>query len=125
VNAVAQVLAVLDGILLIGVGIVEAFFYRHRRVAPVFAIRPEDHRTVRPWAVNQGFYNMVFGAGMIFGVILVNTDAVTAGRTLVFFVAACHVLLGMVLLATDRRLWRGAAVQSGLAALVLIAALLL
>jgi putative membrane protein len=124
VNAVAQVLAVLDGILLIGVGIVESFFYRDRRFYPFFRIREEDQAAVRVWAVNQGFYNMVFGVGLLLGVVLVNTGAGTAGRTLVLFAAACHVVLGIVLIVSEPRLWRGGVAQSGLAALVLIATLL-
>jgi uncharacterized membrane protein len=123
-NVVAQILAVVLGLLLIGIGILESFFYRHPRMFPIFRIRPEDRRAVRLWAVNQGFYNMVFGVGIIVGVILVNTGEVVVGRTLVLFVAACHVILGIVLGVSEPKLWRSAVGQAGLPVLVIAASLL-
>ncbi|WP_210480217.1 DUF1304 family protein [Naasia sp. SYSU D00948] len=123
-NVVAQILAVLLGLTGIGVGILESFFYRHPRLFPIFRIRPEDRRAVRLWVVNQGFYNMVFGLGSILGVILVNTGEVVVGRTLVLFVAACHIVLGIVLGVSEPKLWRSAAGQAGLPVLVIAATLL-
>jgi putative membrane protein len=123
-NVVAQILAVLLGLMLIGVGILESFLYRNPRLYPIFRIRPEDQRAVRLWTVNQGFYNMVFGVGAILGVILVNSGQEVAGRTVVLFTAASHVVLGIVLVASEPKLWRGAVGQSGAAALVLVATLL-
>ena len=123
-NVAAQVLAVLLGLMLMVVGILESFLYRNPRLYPIFRIRPEDQRAVRLWAVNQGFYNMVFGVGAILGVILVNAGQEVAGRSVVLFTAASHVVLGIVLVASEPKLWRGAAGQSGVAALVLVATLL-
>lgn len=123
-NVVAQILAVLLGLMLIGVGILESFFYRHPRLYPIFRIRPEDRRAVRLWAVNQGFYNIVFGVGSIVGVVLVNSGEVVVGRTLVLFVAACHVVLGVVLAVTEPKLWRSAVGQAGVPVAVIVATLL-
>ena len=122
-NVVAQILAVLLGLLLIAVGILESFFYRHPRLYPIFRIRPEHHRAVRLWTVNQGFYNMTFGVGAIVGVILAATGAVVAGRTLVLFVAASHIVLGIVLGVSEPKLWRSAVGQAGLPVLVIVATL--
>ncbi len=122
-NLVAQILAVLLGVMLIAVGILESFFYRNPRLYRIFRIRPEDRRAVRLWAVNQGFYNMVFGVGSIVGVILGVTGAVVAGRTLVLFVAACHVVLGVVLWVTEPKLWRSAVGQAGVPVAVIVATL--
>jgi uncharacterized membrane protein len=122
-NAVAQILAVLLGLLLIGVGILESFFSRNPRLYPIFRIRPEDRRAVRLWTLNQGFYNMVYGVGAIVGVILVNAGQETVGRTLVLFTAVSHVVLEIVLVVSEPKLWRGAVGQAGVAALVLVATL--
>ncbi len=124
-NLIAQILAVLLGLMLIGVGILESFLYKHPRTFPIFRIRPEDQRAVRLWAVNQGFYNMVFGVGSIVGVILVNTGEVVVGRTLVLFVAASHIVLGIVLGVTEPKLWRSAVGQAGVPVLVILATVLL
>ena len=123
-SAVAQVLAVVLGLLLIAVGILESFFSANPRLFPVFRIRPEDRRAVRLWTVNQGFYNMMYGAGALVGVLLVNTGQETVGRTLVLFTAASHVVLGIVLVVSEPKLWRGAVGQAGVAALTLVATLL-
>jgi putative membrane protein len=122
-NTVAQILAVLLGVMLIGVGILESFLYANPRLFPIFRIRPEDRRAVRLWTVNQGFYNMVFGVGAILGVILVNTGQETVGRTLVLFTAASHVILGIVLVVSEPKLWLSGVGQAGVAAAVLIATL--
>ncbi|WP_166877865.1 DUF1304 family protein [Salinibacterium sp. ZJ450] len=122
-NPVAQVLAVLVGVLVIGVGVLEAFFYRDQRFHSMFLIRPEVQRAVRLWVVNQGFYNMVLGAGAILGVILLQTTDPLIGRTLIFFVCAANVILGIVLVVSNRTLWRGAIAQSGLPLVTIIAAL--
>lgn len=122
-NAVAQVLAVLVGVLVISVGVLEAFFYRDQRFYSMFLIRPEDQRAVRLWVVNQGFYNMVLGAGAILGVILLQTTDPLIGRTLIFYVCAANVILGIVLVVSNRKLWRGSIGQSGLPLATIIVAL--
>lgn len=120
-NVVAQVLAVILGILLIGVGSLEAFQYRNQRWFSLFRIRPQDEDAVRLWVVNLGFYNILYGLGSIAGVILTLTGMVEAGVAIVYFVCISHVILGLVLLAVDRTLWRNAVSQTALPILVLIA----
>ncbi|WP_210508451.1 DUF1304 family protein [Naasia sp. SYSU D00057] len=123
-NAVAQILAVVLGLMLIAVGILESFFYRNPRLFPIFRIRPDDQRAVRLWVINQGFYNMTYGVGALVGVILANTGQEAVGRALVLFVAAAHVVLGIVLVVSEPKLWRGAVGQAGVAAATLVATLL-
>lgn len=120
-NVVAQVLAVILGILLIGVGSLEAFQYRNQRWFSLFRIRPQDEDAVRLWVANLGFYNILYGVGSIAGVILTLTGMVEAGVAIVYFVCISHVILGLVLLAVDRTLWRNAVSQTALPILVLIA----
>jgi hypothetical protein len=51
-NAFTQVMAVLVGLTLVVVGILESFFYRRPELYPIFLIRPEDVPAVRLWTVN-------------------------------------------------------------------------
>jgi putative membrane protein len=120
-NAFAQVMAVLVGLTLVVVGILE-IFYRRPELYPIFLIRPEDVPAVRLWAVNHGFYNQCFGIAAIGGVATLHLGNPTAGRTLVLFVCASMVFLGGVLFFSERRLWLSALGQSLPSLAVLVAA---
>ena len=120
-SGVAQVLALLQAATLVGVGVLEAFRYRDPRWYSIFLIEPEEHRAVRLWVVNVGFYNILMGAACVVGVLLARGDHVPEGRAIVLAVSAMHVLLGGVLLVTEPKLWRNSAGEAGLAAAVVIA----
>jgi putative membrane protein len=120
-NAVAQVLTIIEGLLLIAVGSLEAFAFRNQRFHNLFLIRPEDTEAVRLWTVNVGFYNIVWGLGAFAGVLLVNLGQAVAGRALVIFVCIAMIVLGFVLLFAELRLWKNAAGQILLPILVLVA----
>ena len=103
-NGIAQILAVVVGLILIGVGTLEAFQYRNPRLYSIFLIRREDWDAVRLWVVNVGFYNIVWGVGIIVGVVILNAGDVTVGATMVLFGCAAHVVLGGVLAVTEPKL---------------------
>ena len=117
-----QVLGVLFGVLLIVVGIAESFFIRDQRLHRFFLVDPEDVDTVRLWTFNVGFYNIIWGTGTITGALmLAGTDA-AAGRSLLLFTCAAHVILGITLFFSERRLWASAIAE---ALLPLVIAILL
>ena len=118
-----QVLGVIFGVLLILVGILESFFFRDQRLHRLFLIEPGDTDAVRLWTVNLGFYNMVWGVGAIIGAIMLAGPEPAAGWTLLLFTCLGHVLLGIILVLSERRLWASAIAEALLPAL--IAALLL
>jgi uncharacterized membrane protein len=120
-NAVAQVLAVVLGVVLIGVGSLEAFQYRNQRWFSLFRIRTEDVDAVRLWVVNLGFYNIVYGLGAIACVVLTLTGLVAPGVGVVIFVCVSHIVLAIVLLIVDRTLWRNSLYEAILPIAVLIA----
>jgi putative membrane protein len=71
----------------------------------------EDASIVRPWAFNQGFYNLFLAAGAAGGVLAAVAGHTTVGRTLVLFACGCMAIAGVVLVATDRRFAAPALVQ--------------
>lgn len=107
-----QVLAVITGIVLISVGLLEAFRYKDQRLHPIFLIKPEDTAAVRMWTFNLGFYNIIWGLFGIAGVVFVNSGEVTVGRTMVALMCIAHAILGMILIVSERRLWISAIGQS-------------
>jgi putative membrane protein len=120
-NTAAQVLTIVEGLVLIGVGVLEAFAFRNQRFHSLFLIRPEDTEAVRLWAINAGFSDIVWGFGAISGVVLVILGQEQVGRALVIFVSIAMIVLGFVLLFTELRLWKTAAGQVLLPVLVLVA----
>lgn len=120
-NKVAQVLAALEALTLISVGVLEAFFFRSAELYPIFLIEPGEYDAVRLWTVNVGFYNIFMGIGLIVALVLVYTRRVAAGRAIVLFTSALHVLLGITLVISEPQLWVSAIGEAGLAAAVIIA----
>ncbi|MCD2442934.1 DUF1304 family protein [Agromyces sp. SYSU K20354] len=120
-NAVALVLAALLGLVLIGVGSLEAFQYRNQRWFSMFRIRPQDHDAVRIWVMFVGFYNIVYGLGALTGVILTMNGQTAAGAALVAFVCISHIVLAVVLLVVERKLWRNSISEAVLPVAILIA----
>jgi putative membrane protein len=109
-NWIAQVLAVVVGLVVMGVGALEAFQFRNPRYYSIFLIRQQDWDAVRLWVVNLGFYNIVLGLGILVGVLVLNVGDVTVGATMVIFGCAVHVIQGVVLGVTEHKL-----VSSGVA----------
>jgi len=118
-----QILGVVFGAVLIVVGVLEAFFFRDQRLHSIFLIEPKDTAAVRLWTVNLGFYNMVWGVGAITGALLLGGANHQAGHAVLLFACVAHVILGIVLMVSERRLWVSGIGQSLLP--LIIAVLLL
>jgi len=78
----------------------------------VFFDRPSVHRgmfrvkdplfkdAIKPWATNQGFYNLFLALGGFYGVYLLSQGNVAAAKPLLQVIYASYVAAGGVLLAT-------------------------
>lgn len=122
-STTAQVLAVVIGVMLVAVFVMESFLYRHPKLYPLFLTEPDQFDAVRLWTVNLGFYNLTTAIALFTGVVLVRTDYVAQGEALIIFTAAQHVFLAFVLLATQRKLWLNSILEGLPAAVLLVAAL--
>ena len=118
-STATQILAVAIAVMLASVWLMESFFYRNRRLYPMFLLEPRDFAAVRLWIVNLGFYNLTTGIALAVGVVLARSGHVPQGEALVAFTAAQHVFLALVLLATERRLWRNTLLEGVPAAVLL------
>ncbi|WP_115788845.1 DUF1304 family protein [Arthrobacter silvisoli] len=119
-----QILGVVFGAVLIVVGVLESFFFRDQRFHSIFLIEPKDTAAVRLWTVNLGFYNMVWGAGAITGALLLGGANHQAGHAVLLFACVAHVILGIVLVVSERRLWVSGIGQSLLPLVVAVLLLL-
>lgn len=121
VNAVAQVFALIAGVLHVVFFMLESVLFRRPFVQRAFLVRPENADAVRTWAFNMGFYNLFLAAGVVAGVILLHTGDETAGRTLTLFGCAAMFLASIVLFVSDPRAARLRSVAlQGLAPLVVL-----
>lgn len=118
-DTASQVLAVVFGIALVWVWIVESFLYRKPAFKPLLMIEPEDFEAVKLWNVNLGFYNLTCGIALFLGVWLVRDGQVEAGEALVLFTAAQHLFLALVLLGTERRLWLNSVMEGAIPLVIL------
>jgi putative membrane protein len=72
----------------------------------------EDAETVRPWAVNQGYYNLFIAIGTLAGVALIALpDLDQAGISIAIFGALIMAGAGVVLVSTNKAMAIGALIQ--------------
>ena len=120
-NTVAQVLAVLEALTLIAVGVLESFFFRSPELYAIFLIEPDEYDAVALWTRNVGVYNMLMGAAIIVALVLVHRAQVAAGRAIILTICAMHLVLGVSLVITAPELWLSAVFEFGLALAVILA----
>ncbi len=111
--AIAQIFAVVAALLHVGFFYMESIVFTRPAVWARFHIGSQEQADiVKPMALNQGFYNLFLGLGIVAGLVLIATGAEIAGTAIVLFSCACMVLAGIVLLATDQRFTTAAAMQA-------------
>ncbi len=118
--AASLILMVLAGILHVGFFVLESLLWKRPAVHRVYGMRSiEDAETVSFALFNQGFYNLFLALGTFVGVVVSARDD---GDLLVIFCGLFMVGAALVLVASNRRLWRGALVQGALPAVALLIA---
>ena len=120
---ISLVLMTFAGIIHIGFFVIESLLWRRPAVHRIFGVGSEEQAETMAFALfNQGFYNLFLGLGTLFGVVgsavLFDDEDLLLVFCALFMVGAAVVLVG-----SNRRLWRGAVLQGGLPALALLAAL--
>lgn len=84
-----------------------------------FGISAEDAAIMKPWAYNQGFYNLFLAIGTAAGLGIVGANE-DAGLALIVFGTASMLTAALVLISSDRSAARGAVVQGLFPAISLI-----
>jgi putative membrane protein len=123
VNLIGQVAALIAALVHVYIFVIESVLFTRPKFHGTFGVAAADVPVVRPWAFNQGFYNLFLAVGSVAGVIVLHAGPEPAGRALVAMACGSMVAAAVVLLATNRRMLRAAAVQ-GLAPLIALVFLL-
>lgn len=84
-----------------------------------FGINAEDAAVMRPWAFNQGFYNVFLAIGVVAGLGLLGPNR-DAGLAIIVFATGSMLTAALVLVGSDPSKARGALVQGLLPALGLV-----
>ena len=92
--------------------LMESVLFDRPAVQRRFGVVPSEADAVRPWALNQGFYNLFLSLAVIIGMGLWLTGRTHSGQVVVL--TGCMVMLGagVVLACTDRRMRRAPAIQA-------------
>ncbi|WP_216906272.1 DUF1304 domain-containing protein [Nocardia noduli] len=121
--AIVQILAILAAVLHVYIFTLETLRFGVPQVhRGIFGVADTDLAAVRPWAFNQGFYNLFLAVGTFVGALLVRSVE-AAGWALIVMGCGSMVAAAVVLLATDRRMVKAAASQGTIPALALLASL--
>lgn len=121
----ALVTAALAAIVHVCIFVLESLRFVTPGTMRTFGIRSvEEAETMKPWAYNQGFYNLFLAVEVLAGVGVVLLDHDAVGSTLVVAGTASMLLAALVLIGSDRAKARAASVQ-GLFPLLTLVLLLL
>jgi putative membrane protein len=122
-NTIALIAAGLAALLHIGFFYLESIAFTQPATYRRFLVPGDaEAQTIKPWAYNQGWYNLFLALGSIAGIVTWAGGHHGEARALVAL--ACGSMLGaaLVLIASDRRMARPAAIQ-GLFPLIALALL--
>ncbi|MGW5192293.1 DUF1304 domain-containing protein [Kribbella sp. NPDC004138] len=120
-SVVAQVFVVVAGVFHVVVFALESVLFRKPSTYRRFLVKDSEVEAARPWAFNQGFYNLFLAIGALGGLIWGGDK----GHAIALFACACMAGAGIVLLASDRRMLRAAATQAVPPILALVLAAIL
>ncbi|MFF0339354.1 DUF1304 domain-containing protein [Kribbella sp. NPDC004875] len=108
-SLIAQVFVGLAGVFHVVVFALESLLFRKPSTYRRFLVKDDiEMAAARPWAFNQGFYNLFLAIGALGGLIWGGDK----GHAIALFACACMAGAGVVLLASDRRMLRAAATQA-------------
>jgi putative membrane protein len=120
-NTIGQVAALIAALIHVAIFVMESLLFTRPEVRGRFHVGDADVAAARPWAFNQGFYNLFLAVGTIVGLILLHSDGHTqAGTALVALACASMLGAALVLIGTDRRMARGALLQGLMPLIALI-----
>jgi putative membrane protein len=121
---VAIVAASLAALLHIYIFVMESVLWMRPSTWKRFGLKSQDEAaTIRPMALNQGFYNLFLAIGVIVGLFLLPHPSLHApGVLLVFFSCASMLAAALVLIISNPKLARAAVLQ-GIFPLIAVAAL--
>jgi len=89
----------------------ESLMWGSKRTNRVFGVTAEQAEASRLFAFNQGFYNLFLAIAALIGIVGAFAEWGIAARSIALFACVSMVGAALVLVASQRRLWRAALIQ--------------
>ncbi|MEI3867011.1 DUF1304 domain-containing protein [Microbacterium sp. CCNWLW134] len=110
---VGLVFAAIAALIHVYIFVLESLTWTSSRTRKTFGVRSlEEAQTTRAMAFNQGFYNLFLAVSALLGIVLVAAGVTAVGATLVFVATGSMIAAGLVLVLSNRRMLRPAAIQA-------------
>jgi putative membrane protein len=121
---IAIVFAALAALLHVYIFVMESILWTRPSIWKRFGLKSQaDAETIKPMALNQGFYNLFLAIGVFVGFLLLpHSDLHPAGVVLILFSCASMLAASLVLVISNPKMVR-AAVTQGLFPLLAVIAL--
>ena len=117
----ALVFAGLAAVIHVYIFVLESLRFDQPSTWSVFGVKgAEEAAVMRPWAYNQGFYNLFLAVGTAAGIGLTAGGNHESGLALVTFCCGSMVAAAAVLASSDPAKARAAIVQAGMPAIALL-----
>lgn len=111
-------LVLIPALLHVYIFVLESLRWGNPSTNRTFSVKPGDVEATRPFAFNQGFYNLflavevLVGWAVVIGLVPIDNGAVV-GMTLLVFGLGSIAAAGLVLVLSSPRSWRSALIQAG------------
>lgn len=90
----------------------ESLSFMHKRTLKIFGVRAQDAPIIKPWAYNQGFYNLFIALGLFYSLALKYNNRLVEFETLSSVLLLIIVGAGLVLLRTNpKKYFRASLIQ--------------
>lgn len=105
-------IALLPALIHVYIFVLESLMWGKARTNKVFGVKDAEAQIIKPFAFNQGFYNLFLAIAVFLGLHL-RTGELTAaaGSVLIIYGLASMIAAGLILVLSTPRLWRAALIQ--------------
>lgn len=105
-------LAAFSSLLHIYIFVMESLLWGTPKVNKSFGVKPEEALIMKPFAFNQGFYNLFLAIAIIVGLFLIHSQGKPQGIYLVDYAMLSIFGAGVVLVSSNPNLWLPATLQA-------------
>lgn len=100
-----NIIAGFSALLHVYIFVMESLVWGSARANKGFGVTPEHAEIMRPFAFNQGFYNLFLAIAIALGLFLQSSPDTARGQILVDYGMASIFGAGVVLIGSNPRLW--------------------
>jgi putative membrane protein len=105
-------IALLPALIHVYIFVLESLMWGKARTNKVFGVKDAEAQIIKPFAFNQGFYNLFLAVAVLLGLHLRTAEmTAAAGSVLIIYGLASMIAAGAVLVLSTPRLWRAALIQ--------------